>query len=202
MEAAAATMEKHSYREVGELLRRARESMRLPIDNAARMLHIRVRYLDAMEQGRLEELPGLPYARGYLQTYATFLGLDKDEILRRFEDIEKSIAASSIYFPQILSKQKTPSSRLIWGGLIAAIAVYAAWGSLASHSNKKVSVVESFPVPTSGKVQISASALQDVACLKPQDEVYPPCIVAKEPDFRVMPWPEKINSVMELSENN
>lgn len=193
------TDQNNSYREVGELLRRARESMRLPIDNAARLLHIRVRYLDAMEQGRLEELPGLPYARGYLQTYAHFLGLDKEEILRRFEDIEKSIASNSIYFPQILSKQKSPSSSFIWGGLAAALVAYILWVVVASHSNYRLSIVESFPVQSAHKVQLSAAILQDVACLKPQDALYPPCIIVKEPDFRVTPWPEKINSVMELS---
>ena len=193
------TPEKHSYREVGELLRKARESLRIPLDNAARMLHIRMRYLDAMEQGRIEDLPGLPYARGYLQSYATFLGLDKDEILRRFEDIEKSIAASAIYFPQILNKQKTPSASLIWGGLAAAFVMYALWNVISSRSNERISMLEAFPSP---KMQISASLVRDVACLKPQEEVYPPCIVVKEPGFRVSPWPEKINSVMELSENN
>lgn len=191
--------EKLSYREVGELLRRARETARLPMDQAARMLHIRVRYLDAMEQGRLEELPGLPYARGYLQTYAHFLGLDKDEILRRFEDVEKAMASSNLYFPQVLSKQKTPSHSFIWGGLAAFALIYMVWGIAVNHSSQRISVVESFPPPHADKMHVSASSMQDVACLKTQDALYPPCALAKEPDFRVTPWPAKINSVMELA---
>lgn len=197
---ATAPMEKLSYREVGELLKRARESLRLPMDQAARMLHIRVRYLDAMEQGKLDELPGLPYARGYLQTYAQFLGLDKEEILRRFEDIEKNVAAKNLYFPQVLSKEKTPSITLVWGGLAAAIIMYLCWGVIASTSSKRISVVEPFPGSHAGKMQVSASSMQDVSCLKAQEAVYPPCVVVKEPVFRVAPWPEKINSVMELTD--
>jgi len=198
---AAKTPEKSSYREVGELLRRARETARLPMDQAARMLHIRVRYLDAMEQGRLDELPGLPYARGYIQSYAQFLGLDKEEILRRVEDIEKSITANSLYLPKVLSKQKTPSHTFIWGGLIAAVAVYVAWASTASYSNKSISIVDTFPGERYSKTKISAQSMSDVTCLKAQYEVYPPCIMVKEPDFRVTPWPEKINSIMEISYN-
>ncbi len=191
--------EKNSYREVGELLKRARESLRMPMDQAARLLHIRVRYLDAMEQGRLEELPGLPYARGYLQTYAGFLGLDKDEILRRFEEIDKAVAAKTLYFPQVLSKEKTPSYSIIWGGLIAAMLSYGVWEIASSHSTKTISVVEQFPIPHVQKVQVSADSMQDVACLKTQDTVYPPCVVLKEPKIKVTPWPEKIMSVMELA---
>jgi cytoskeleton protein RodZ len=193
------TSEKISYRDIGDVLRRARETSRLPMDQAARTLHIRVRYLEAMETGKLEELPGLPYARGYLQTYAHFLGLDKDEILRRFEDTEKAIAAKGIYFPQVLSKEKTPSSHMVWGGLFVAVMAYISWNMLVSHSNQNISVVQAFPRENPAKVQVSAESLQDVACLNHPEGLYPPCIMMKEPDFRVNPLPEKIKSIMDLA---
>lgn len=194
-------LEKNSYHEIGELLRRARDTLRMPIDQAARTLHIRVRYLDAMEKGQFEELPGLPYVRGYIQTYAQFLGLDKDEILRRVEDIEKSISASKLYLPQVLSKEKTPRNSFVWGGLLASLVVYVLWSVATSHSNKSVSVVDMFSLGTNGKPQNSAQKSQDQACLKDQSEVYPPCIVVDAPNFRVTPWPQKINSIMEISYN-
>ena len=43
------------------------------------------RYLEALEEGRIGELPGNAYALGFLRTYATALGLDTNEIARRFK---------------------------------------------------------------------------------------------------------------------
>ena len=46
-------------------------------------LHIRERYLEALEHDDFEQFPGLVYARGFLRTYARYLGLDAEELLAR-----------------------------------------------------------------------------------------------------------------------
>lgn len=187
-----------TYSEVGSLLRQAREQLRLPIDQASRLLHIRVRYLEAMEEGRLDELPGLPYVRGYVQTYAGFLGLDKDEIMRRFDRVTHAAQSSSLYFPQVLSKEKTPTSPFIWGGLGLAMLAYLLWYAVSSGSNKRISLVDEFPRPPSGMALLSPELIKDVACLNPQEGLYPPCILIAEPDFRVAPLDKQLKSVMEM----
>lgn len=186
------------YGEIGDLLRQARTQLRLSLDQASRMLHIRVRYLEAMEEGALEELPGLPYIRGYIQTYAAFLGLDKDEILRRFDAVGQSMQASSLYFPQVLSKEKAPTPRMIWIGMALALAAYVVWGIASSYSKRTFSVIDSHPSASLGGAVVSARLAQDVACLKPQDALYPPCIVVKEPEFKAPPLDKKLKSVLEL----
>ena len=50
-----------------------------------RRLHIRQQYLEALEAGRINELPGNAYALGFLRTYASALGLDPNETARRFK---------------------------------------------------------------------------------------------------------------------
>jgi cytoskeletal protein RodZ len=190
--------EKESYSEIGVLLRRAREEMRMPIDQASRLLHIRVRYLDALEEGRLEELPGLPYTKGYLQSYAAFLGLDRDEILRRFEEVEKALADSNFYFPQVFSKEKTPNNELIWGGLAIAALCYGIWALFIKPPPAAISMVDKFPVKTE-KVHVSANSVKDVSCLRPQDRLYPPCTLAKEPVYIFNPLPRQLKSVMDLA---
>lgn len=188
-----------SYSEIGKLLRRAREEVRMPIDQAARMLHIRLRYLDALEQGRLNELPGLTYTRGYLQAYATFLGLDKDEILRRFEEVEAVLARRNFYFPQVFSKQKTPSRTLVWGGLGAALAIYALWVIVLQPPSTRISVVERFPMPQAQKMRVSAALARDVSCFRPQDGYYPPCTFARVRGLRPDPLHRHYKTVMELA---
>jgi len=52
--------------------------------DVAAELRIRESYLDAIERGELEALPGPAYQLGFVRAYARILGLDGDEILRRF----------------------------------------------------------------------------------------------------------------------
>ena len=49
-------------------------------------LRIRRVYLEALEEGRLRDLPAPAYAVGFVRTYARALGLDADEMVRRFRE--------------------------------------------------------------------------------------------------------------------
>ena len=168
------------YSEIGTLLLAARRDMRMSMDQASHLLHIRVRYLEALEQGRLHELPGLPYARGYLQAYAGFLGLDKDEIVRRFEEIEARLAQKTIYFPQVFSKEKKPNHHIIWGGLACAMIVYTLWAVLGHMHSPSVSLVDAAPGSAGSHQPLVA------ACFQSQDGLYPPCTMGKD-DFALLP---------------
>ena len=61
---------------IGESLREARVAAGIELDDAERTIRIRVRYLDALENEEWDVLPGDAYVRGFLHTYADFLGLD------------------------------------------------------------------------------------------------------------------------------
>jgi cytoskeletal protein RodZ len=65
---------------VGPALRRAREVRGLSLDEAARDTRLRVDQLDALEREDFDVLPGEVYVRASLRTYASYLGLDADEI--------------------------------------------------------------------------------------------------------------------------
>src|SRR6476620_2296967 len=61
---------------IGETLREARTAAGIQLDDAERTSRIRIRYLDALENEEWDVLPGDAYVRGFLHTYADFLGLD------------------------------------------------------------------------------------------------------------------------------
>ena len=175
-------MEPNHYSEIGELLRLAREESNLSKDSVSRILHIRARYLDALEEGRLHELPGLAYTRGYLQAYAAFLGLDKDEILRRFEETEALLGRKNFYFPQVFSKEKSPNRWIIWGSLALGLISYCLWEVLLHPVPEPISEVEKLserqPPETNPHVHVSIETLHSVACLRRQGAYYPPCTMA------------------------
>ncbi len=69
---------------VGALLRAAREERGIDLFRAERDTKIRARHLAALEDGDDANLPGAVYARGFLRNYATYLGLDPDELAIRW----------------------------------------------------------------------------------------------------------------------
>ncbi len=70
---------------LGVWLKRARESRQIDLDEAEKHLRIRKRYLQALENGDYDALPGPVQARGFLRNYARFLGLPVEEALARYE---------------------------------------------------------------------------------------------------------------------
>jgi hypothetical protein len=64
--------------QLGSTLREARTRQGLELQDAAEATRIRVKFLAALEDERLGELPAEVYARGFLRAYAEFLGLDGD----------------------------------------------------------------------------------------------------------------------------
>lgn len=69
-------MESENKGDIGAEMARLRMGFGLSQQDVSNRLHIRVRYIQAMEENKLDLLPGKVYARGYLHTYAEFLGLD------------------------------------------------------------------------------------------------------------------------------
>jgi cytoskeletal protein RodZ len=68
-------------KEIGRKLCQAREEKSLTHEQVSRELRIRVQYLKALEEGDLGVLPSAVQVRGFLRSYADFLGLNPNELL-------------------------------------------------------------------------------------------------------------------------
>lgn len=116
--------------ELGHQLGRVREQHGATLEGCARILHIRTKYLAALEAGKLDDIPGgVAYAKGYVQNYAGFLGFDRAEVVGVLERIHqvRSTASRSFYLPEVLSRENKPSHALAVASLIAAVAFYGLW---------------------------------------------------------------------------
>ena len=82
--------------EIGSSLRQARQHRGLELADVERETRIRAKYLAALEDERFEVLPGQAYVRGFMRTYADFLGLNAnlyvDEYNERFAPPEEDAA--------------------------------------------------------------------------------------------------------------
>ena len=65
---------------VGEVLKRARESKKLSIEEVHRQTKISPNVLRALEQDDLGAFVSETYLKGFLRTYASFLGLDPSQV--------------------------------------------------------------------------------------------------------------------------
>lgn len=61
---------------ISEHLRRVREEHSLSLAQAAQATRIRLHYLEAIESGDFSALPSVAQARGFVRTYAGYLGID------------------------------------------------------------------------------------------------------------------------------
>ena len=83
--------------EIGPHLRLLREKFNLTPQNVSERLHIRVRYIAAIEEAKYQNMPGKVYARGYVHTYAEFLGLDPEQVVTQcFPPISAASAATLV----------------------------------------------------------------------------------------------------------
>lgn len=72
--------------EIGATLRKARQDIGATLDDVEYETKIRKRYLDALEREDYGDLPSAVYARGFLKTYANYLGLDGEELSQQLKE--------------------------------------------------------------------------------------------------------------------
>ncbi len=65
---------------IGATLREARNRRKVDLAEVEAAIKIRARYLQAMENEEWDALPGGAYTRGFIRTYATYLGLDGERL--------------------------------------------------------------------------------------------------------------------------
>ena len=72
--------------QIGPLLEKKRLEKGLSLKEVEQATKIRTRYLEGLEREDPTVLPDPVYARGFLKTYANFLGLDGEQLSREFRD--------------------------------------------------------------------------------------------------------------------
>jgi len=66
---------------IGQQLQNAREARKLSLEDVSKATHMRTHYLQALEEGDYQALPSETQARGFMRTYASYLGLDASALL-------------------------------------------------------------------------------------------------------------------------
>ncbi|MGH2925526.1 MAG: helix-turn-helix domain-containing protein [Solirubrobacterales bacterium] len=132
-----ASRDESSGLQIGEVLKRARSRQKLDIQTVEDRTKIRTKYLRALENEEWEVLPGHPYAKGFLRTYAQCLGLDGDALVDEYRrTVESSLGAGApLQFaePVLERRRRVGEPPRRWparAGVLAIVAAAAAVGAV------------------------------------------------------------------------
>ena len=114
---------------IGNVFREARNRRKVDLSEVEAATRIRVRYLRAIENEEWDVLPGGVYTRGFIRTYAAFLGLDGERLA---DDYRQSVegrgrrprpARAAAAPPSRAAARRWPRPRGSWIAVAAVILV-------------------------------------------------------------------------------
>ena len=135
----------------GEWLRKARERSGVTLEQIARETKIRPLHLDALEHGRLTELPGGTYRRGETIAYAKAIGMDPTVALQHLEDALRSSQPSAAATRERVSSEspraRRRSATLSLLLLAVSFAGLVVWTRTASPTDRNPAWQAAQPAP-------------------------------------------------------
>ena len=121
---------------LGEKLRQAREERDISISEVAEQTRISPHYIEAIENDDYSPLPGGIFNKGFIKSFAKFVGIDEDEALQDYsrqlsqQNEGQPEADTKTYRPEVLTDDRSRSllPTLIFAAIILGLMT---WGVLA-----------------------------------------------------------------------
>ena len=143
---------------IGEMLRAARRQQGRTLADAAAETRVRETYLAALEEEDFAAVGGDVYVKGFLRSYARYLGVDPDPLLERFraehERPEDQAQIAQQPLPPVgpvgpmgpMGERQRPSQVVIIGGVVIGILLVLALIGLATGGDERQAVAPA-PAP-------------------------------------------------------
>lgn len=164
---------------LGALLRDARKSKNLALDDVREVTKISMPILKAMETDAYDSMPAVAFSRGFYVIYADFLGLDSDKVLLRYLEakglshthktdysvppISKSGQFSNYAEPSSISPRSSATILfLICFAAIVGALLYLNWNPISYISDKLVPTQQTTPSPSPQNVIMQAVEMPPV----------------------------------------
>jgi cytoskeleton protein RodZ len=116
----------------GEILRRARETRGLKLQEVAASLHLHPSVIEALEADDSSRLPSPIYVRGYLRSYAKLVGADAEQLIAAYDrrGIEPPQIVPAVKQPQQVKSSDRPVRVVTYLlSLCLVLLVFAWWQS-------------------------------------------------------------------------
>jgi len=147
---------------LGNWLQTARTAKGVSLKEVEEVTRIRVRYLEALEAGEYESMPGgEAQVRGFLRRYASFLGLSADEATTRYmQEVHGEIEAAHLAAPRAAKTSEAttamsltaPTGQALWtafwiAGAVATVVLLALGGWWVATRSGLLSHPTATPIP-------------------------------------------------------
>ena len=133
---------------LGSILTTARKRHGLTIEQVAAELRVESRYLEALEENRLEIFAAPVFVKGYLRHLAKRFGLEYDSLLRRYTE-QTDARDAPVTYAEPIQKPNTLLVLLLIGALILVLGIPAFWFTWVSRDSLSeiISSDEESPLP-------------------------------------------------------
>ena len=148
---------------IGRALRSAREHRGKSLEDAGRETRVRTDYLEALEREAFEQLGSDVYVRGFLRSYAKYLGLNHEKVVGAYERVyarpkppPAPVERAATVAPTealVLTERKHPNWFLAAGAALVVLSAAAALNLLGRGSD---AVPASAEITVPPKVPLSA----------------------------------------------
>ncbi len=99
-------------KEIGKLLKEKRDSLKISLEEVSAATKINIKILQSLEAGDLEKLPAKTFVRGFVQTYAKYLGLDSKEVLAKLQEtIGSTRPKTPVYVPDLNASNEPTAAK-------------------------------------------------------------------------------------------
>ena len=121
-------LDNYKEQSVGDILRKTREHYGKSLAEVEGDLRIRASQLEAIENLRLDKLPGRVYAIGFVRAYSEYLGLDGDKMVQLFksQSVGKRVKPN-LKFPVTYEEGNAPNLFIILFSLVGLILLISYW---------------------------------------------------------------------------
>jgi len=168
---------------VGELLRDERGKKGLSLKDIENAISIRTLYINAIEEGNYNLVPGEVYLKGFIRNYANYLGLNGQEMVDLYRSFQQPIplvpltvaapeeVTASARKAERPTKTETKSNKGLIISLVAVCVIGSAWWLLSSPtpttdpqtSTQNTPAAPSQPLPTQSVVPTTPAQTTPVA---------------------------------------
>ena len=184
---------------LGHLITEARERKGMTREQVINETHLPAHYVKMIETDRYDLISDRLYLVPFLRRYATFLGLDAEEIASRFVSEVQHAEANVVRISQeitMVAKRPGTAGRIAFAVLIAAVLVLLAdfaWRRFVEHETPIPA-----PVPSPAAMATAPSPPAPEPKAQAPDETLPLATIVTNPEGAVPPSSPKGASTITL----
>jgi len=184
---------------LGEKLRQAREERGISISEVAEQTRISPLYIKSIEEDDYKPLPGGIFNKGFLKSYARYVGYDEHEALREYSQLvtgneQPGEEEFKSYRPEVLTDDRSSDSILptaIFAGIILALMT----GGILLAVNYIKNQPESAPPQANANSNANTAALAPVDTTANTSSVSGPQMDTLRVEFKTASVPISISAI-------